>query len=100
MLNASIIQWREAWERHRPMLSLRGEEILDTRWDGERRIRLDETARVLLRRLSSPVQPERLPAELDLPADEVVARLAQFDEQRLLFSEEKQILSLVTLDDR
>ncbi|CAM3748147.1 RiPP maturation radical SAM C-methyltransferase [Kibdelosporangium persicum] len=100
VLNASITRWRDAWDRRRPTLSLRGEEVLDTRWGDERRVTLDETARVLLRRLSSPVQPERLPAELNLPADDVLARLAQFDEQHLLFREEKQILSLVTLDDR
>jgi magnesium-protoporphyrin IX monomethyl ester (oxidative) cyclase len=104
-LKRLIKAWREAWESDAPTprLVLTGDApgdlgVLDTRFGSSQWVPVTPEAAAMLRRLTSPVKADKLPGELDMPADRVQALLADFDKRKFLFHEGDSILSLVTLD--
>lgn len=100
-LHERVEEWKQAWSDQPPALVLEhGADgatwITDSRrgasaptWP------VDEEARRLLDRLSSPAQPDRLPAELGLDSEVVAAQLDLMRERDLLFEEDDRIISLV-----
>jgi ribosomal peptide maturation radical SAM protein 1 len=103
-LNDHITKWRRRWESGPPCLNLApgqdgGWEIRDSRFGGLERMEIDEATRALLQRLSSPVRPADLPAELGMPADQVSQQLDFLRAHKLVFEENGRMLSLVVLDD-
>jgi magnesium-protoporphyrin IX monomethyl ester (oxidative) cyclase len=106
-INDLIDAWRARWagdESERPRLAVTrnaegGAEVLDTRGASPLRFALDEPDLLILRRLSSPLRPDRLAAELGLPAEETTERVAALRGRRLLFEEEGRLLNLVVLEE-
>ncbi|MFI9723615.1 RiPP maturation radical SAM C-methyltransferase [Streptomyces sp. NPDC052396] len=96
-LNQTIADWRQRWREERPVLTLRGDRVYDTRWGEDRPFTVDAVGERLLRRLLSPARPDRLARELGLTAGDVDGRLAEFDGRRVLFREGGQVLSLVSV---
>lgn len=106
-INDLIEAWRRRWsgpEGERPRLIVARDEqgdpaILDTRSGAPRRVALDEEDLRILRRLSSPLRPERLASELQLPAEDLAARIAALRGHKLLFEEEGRLLNLVVFEE-
>lgn len=103
-LQGLVASWRESWaDGTPPRLALTSdgdgrEGVLDTRFGDRRWIPVDTESAALLRRLTSPVRPDKLAAELGVPVDKVYATLAGLTGHRLLFHEDDTVLSLVTID--
>jgi magnesium-protoporphyrin IX monomethyl ester (oxidative) cyclase len=105
-VNEQIDRWKAAWSANgaRPELSLSRDGtgqlwIRDTRAGQDLRYGVDDAAYRLLRRLTSPVRENRLPGELDLPAENVAESLAFLRDHDLLFEEGERLMSLVMLDE-
>ncbi len=103
-LNEHITKWRRRWDSGHPCLNLAmGQdgrwEIHDSRFGGPERMEIDEETRTLLQRLSSPVRPDELAAELGLPDQTVSQRLDFLRAHKLVFEENGRVLSLVVTDD-
>jgi magnesium-protoporphyrin IX monomethyl ester (oxidative) cyclase len=102
-LTRLVAAWRAAWEGDTPpRLALTGDTttgdlaVLDTRFGPSRPRPVGPDAIAMLRRLASPVRPDKLASDFGVPADRVRALLAEFADRKWLFTEGDMILSLVT----
>ncbi|MEI5100550.1 RiPP maturation radical SAM C-methyltransferase [Streptomyces sp. PmtG] len=96
--------WHAAWQKDTPprlVLTVDGAgdpAVLDTRFGTRRWIPVDPETEVLLRRLTSPARPTKLASDLELPIDQVRAKLAELSDRKILFEENGVVISLVTLE--